>query len=136
MWPNLAFGKDLCRSGLPTMLCLHFCLGPRRRWVINFIPSYDINFKFKFLRTGSTKKLEILYGYYIWPTLKKILIRFVRIMSLGQNPFKNELTFSRGAIGINLNKNKFYNPLAFMGWALRPCKVKCYKGLQHIQDMS
>ena len=29
---------------------------------------------------------KALYGYYIWPTLKKILIGFVRIVSLGQNP--------------------------------------------------
>ena len=49
--------------------------------------------------------------------------------------FKSQITLSRDALGINLDKNKFCNPLAFMGWALQPCKVKCYNSLQHIQDM-
>ena len=49
--------------------------------------------------------------------------------------FKSQITLSRDALGINLDKNKFCNPLAFMGWALRPCKVKSYKGLQGIHHM-
>ena len=50
--------------------------------------------------------------------------------------FKSQITLSSSALGINLDKNKFCNyPLAFMWWALRPCKVKSYKGLQGIHHM-